>query len=428
MLNAYFNVQPVLVGAALADSLMKFGLMDSKKRTKVIAFIRDGCSTNTAALRNLQFLFPKSIDIKCISHASNNIGVVLYESCKYAVKFVSTFNNMLNTSNNARIKFRSLINKEVKRYTGDIRWYYIQDCASQIFKFWPQVILLINDEDDFTPALRTKLKALLEEHLSTIRLELGLFQDVALPLYKLCYKQEGDDFLIPTTYDHWYSVLNLLKDLLESRKLLDNVIEVATDLYPDDVLTRNEAVSNTRMKIHPCVHKMTETSSLPDKLLHTLNIFRACRLLDYKFIANTPLPSIIHHVPGEMIRGEIIYLFHLPFFPTGNDVYLQPFIDELKSYQENSITYIDERNNENDDSSDDDSSDSYLHFWSQNVITLPNFSDLAFKMVTCTPSSATVERLFSLLSCFNDNQTTALADYAKARTMIRYNHNFRSKT
>ncbi|MFO0006369.1 MAG: hypothetical protein ACK559_35125, partial [bacterium] len=113
----------------------------------------------------------------------------------------------------ARLKFKALIQTGIKRFSGDIRWYYLQDSASQIYKFWPQVLLLIADEDDFTPSIRTKLTSLLEEDLNTIRLELSLLEDVAIPLAKLCYKQEGDGFLIPSTYDHWYNILSVLNDL-----------------------------------------------------------------------------------------------------------------------------------------------------------------------------------------------------------------------
>jgi len=68
-----------------------------------------------------------------------------------------------------------------------------------------------------------------------------------------------------------------------------------------------------------------------------------------------------------------------------------------------------------------------LSFWKANVLTTPNFALLARKIACLSPSSATVERLFSLLNSFNDNQANALADYAKARCLIRYNNIFRER-
>lgn len=424
-------------GSALHDSLVSFGLTGEQKRSKVVSFIRDGCSTNTAALRMIQPLFHKSCDIKCVSHASSNIGKVLYDSCNLAVKFIGNFNNMLNTSNLARLKFKVLIQTGIKRFTGDIRWYYLQECATQIFKFWPQVLLLINDEDEFTPSIRNKMKLLLEDHLNTIRLELSLFQDVAIPLAKLCYKQEGDAFLIPTTYDHWHTVLDMLNDLVDGRKPLVNVNTTANELFPGDILNRNEAISNTKLKIIDCLQKMMDTTTQQDKLYFTLNIFRACRLLNYKFIAKTPLDALVQlptH-PNEMIRGEIIYLYSFPFIDRSqNDKFLKPFIDELPTYQSLCEKYVNEEKEEEEDNNAEEEeqkekneADRFLLFWKQNVLTIPKFAELAKRILSCTPSSATVERLFSLLSSFNDNQSSALADYAKGRTMIRYNQNFRNK-
>ncbi len=418
--------------------MVPFGITsDENKRSKVIAFIRDGCSTNTAALRILQPLFFKTCDIKCISHATNNVGIVLYESCTLAVKFINHFNNMLNTSPTARLKFRNLIRTEIKRFSGDIRWYYLQDSATQIFKYWSQVISLIDDDDDFTPSIRTKLKSLLEEHQTTIRLELSLFQDVAIPLAKLCYKQEGDGFLIPSTFDHWHDTMSLLFDYLEDRKQLENVSKTASLIYPGDVMNKIEAIETTRVKITDCVQKMSDTTTKHDKLYFTLNIFRACRMLNYKFIAKTPIQSLLQQptVPGDLIRGEIVHLYSLPFIVRGrNDQFLQPFVDELPKYRSLCTAYVNQNTIVDEDNNDEqqadtkgETSDIYLEFWKHQVLELPIYSNLARKVLSCSPSSATVERLFSLLSCFDDNSSSSLADMIKARTMMRYNYNFRDR-
>jgi hypothetical protein len=92
-----------------------------------------------------------------------------------------------------------------------------------------------------------------------------------------------------------------------------------------------------------CVQKMSDTSTKHDKLYFTLNIFRACRLLDYKFIAKTPLPSLLQlpTLPGEFIRGEIVQLYTLPFIVKDrNDQFLQPFVDELPKYRSLCLAYL----------------------------------------------------------------------------------------
>ena len=183
---------------------------------------------------------------------------------------------------------------------------------------------------------------------------------------------------------------------------------------------------------------MTVTSTDHDKLYFTLNIFRACRILDYKFIAKTPIQSLLQLPtnPGELIRGEILQLYNLPFIVRGkNDQFLKPYIEELPTYKSICIAYVNAHENEEEDDTVQEEEekgekrkfDNYLEFWKQNVLELPTFSQLSRKILSCSPSSATVERLFSLLTCFDDKSSSALADMAKARAIMRYNHNFRNR-
>lgn len=228
---------------ALNDALGKYGLTTPENREKIISFSRDGCSTNSAALNLLQaFGFHKSIDLKCISHASSNVGKRLYDNCRLGVSFVGTFNNMLNTSNTARLRFRQLIQKEVKRYNNDIRWFYQQETSSQIFKFWPQVLQLIYDDADFASAVRLTLRSMVEADENIIRLELALLEDAAIHSAKLCYKQEGDGFKIPTTYDHRHFVLFLLIEYIEHQKCLTYVHNKALTIFTHDPVQRKDVI------------------------------------------------------------------------------------------------------------------------------------------------------------------------------------------
>jgi hAT family C-terminal dimerisation region len=64
-----------------------------------------------------------------------------------------------------------------------------------------------------------------------------------------------------------------------------------------------------------------------------------------------------------------------------------------------------------------------LVFWKMFRLELPNLSALARLCMTLTPSSASVERVFSILkSSFTVNQMTfALEDYTAASVMLQYN-------
>ena len=115
------------------------------------------------------------------------------------------------------------------------------------------------------------------------------------------------------------------------------------------------------------------------------------------------------------VTGEITQLLQLPMF--GNEVRnILPIAQEMASYHDLSCQ------------EDPDQEYDALKFWKKNSIKLPNLANLVRQVACLTPSSATVERLFSMLNSFNDNQGSCLADYVKSRCMIRYNEIFRDRS
>ena len=63
-----------------------------------------------------------------------------------------------------------------------------------------------------------------------------------------------------------------------------------------------------------------------------------------------------------------------------------------------------------------------LAWWAANSVRLPHWASLLKKLLLIQPSSASAERVFSLLNnAFNDQQDNALEDYLEALVMIRYN-------
>ncbi len=63
-----------------------------------------------------------------------------------------------------------------------------------------------------------------------------------------------------------------------------------------------------------------------------------------------------------------------------------------------------------------------LKWWSQNHVNLATLSREASKIFLIQPSSASVERVFSLLKCtFRDHQDSSLQDYIEASLMLQFN-------
>ena len=63
-----------------------------------------------------------------------------------------------------------------------------------------------------------------------------------------------------------------------------------------------------------------------------------------------------------------------------------------------------------------------LEWWKRNASTLPNWSNAAKNVILMQPSSASAERVFSLLNnSFNDQQDNSLEDYIECSIMLQFN-------
>ena len=63
-----------------------------------------------------------------------------------------------------------------------------------------------------------------------------------------------------------------------------------------------------------------------------------------------------------------------------------------------------------------------LDWWKNAQIDLPTWSSAAMKVLLVQPSSASAERVFSLLnSSFNEQQLNSLEDYVESSIMLQYN-------
>ena len=66
--------------------------------------------------------------------------------------------------------------------------------------------------------------------------------------------------------------------------------------------------------------------------------------------------------------------------------------------------------------------DQKVKWWQDHTSSLPHWSQAVKKVLLVQPSSAAVERVFSLLnSVFGDQQQHALRDYLECTVMLQYN-------
>ena len=64
-----------------------------------------------------------------------------------------------------------------------------------------------------------------------------------------------------------------------------------------------------------------------------------------------------------------------------------------------------------------------VEWWRQHAERLPHWAKAVKLVLLVQPSSASAERVFSLLrTAFSDQQEGALQDYIEASVMLQYNH------
>ena len=125
-----------------------------------------------------------------------------------------------------------------------------------------------------------------------------------------------------------------------------------------------------------------------------LKAFKAARLFDPHFISKTK--------PGSI---PLTSLSTISFIT-------EPVLSNLKQEFPQYVAAVE------DISSDLD----VVLFWKQHANNIPNWKEVAAKLLLLQPSSAAAERVFSLLkNTFGEQQLNSLEDYLEASLIIQYN-------
>ena len=136
-------------------------------------------------------------------------------------------------------------------------------------------------------------------------------------------------------------------------------------------------------------------------------ILRACRLFDFSFVGPRALPAlqeILHHLAAiPYFTSAVIALLatHLPVYHKHADEEMQKPID----------TRLDQ-----------------WDFWVRISIDCAEWYAGACEVALITPSSCTVERVFSMLGqSFDMHQESCLQDYKEIAIKLRYNAIWRKR-
>lgn len=314
---------------------------------------------------------------------------------------------MMSTIDRARYQFKHISGKTPVR-PCEVRWYAWYEITAQIYDSSDAVRRFVEHDDDFAEALRESLREMIHpDVVEELRMELAIAKNAGDVLVKLCYHQEGDnDFLCVGSYDHWHEVQSRLKEMssrdtpIDELRVLSPSVSANADALSDNVAGAEGLILDATDRIRPVYHKMLDDSV--GRLEGTFRILRACRMLDWRFVASKGIASLqqeIHHISAIPVLNEALH----------------SLVAELPKYKsladaEATKAALDRRND--------------VGFWAAMEIELPEWFDASREVGLVCPSSACMERGFSMLTnLFNDQLEAALKDMVCTRVMIRYNSN-----
>lgn len=175
---------------------------------------------------------------------------------------------------------------------------------------------------------------------------------------------------------------------------------MAAIIAPNDVDEQRRLITLTVAKAIPVVEKI-EADTI-GRLDNTLDQLKGCRMTDFTFVAN--------NTEGTLME-EMIVVQYLPWAVPIYEGLRMEFPADKK---------VADRCDPNMER---------WGFWRTHYLLLPLWYKVAEEVALVMVSSASIERVFSLLNCMvDDQQESALKDYKEASVRLRYNENFRKNT
>lgn len=430
------------LASVLSQTLQDFSVHASQ----VVAFVHDRVAVNIAAMSALRGFFPGVSSIGCYSHTINNAGgKIRYHEAEierngeiitvaqglneHVDEFLSLWINLVSRSTKARNIFSQRIKPGVSLLRPNFtRWYTTYEVIAQLCSIFPEIHLFLKTLQTELVAKEIVKKALqlFTDHEVEIGTQLSAVKDAFLPLVRACYRLEGDGFLSPATFDEAQELKTHIQRLMN---MTTHELELSewphARPYIDRNSKNNDNTTNTEM--YQRLVRLARLCTFPglrylhdrmfvskaDNLSSSLqNVFLPCRLCNpyrINFIAN-----------DSKTISSLLAKFAFLTEDFRDIDFITPLLQELPRYL--SLAEALPRPSDATMLNATTMGDLIAKFWRANREPLPYWSRLAFTCALMQPSSACVERTFSMVdSVFGDDRTQALEDYRLASIMLRYN-------
>lgn len=259
----------------------------------------------------------------------------------------------------------------------------------QILELFPDVDRFLRSNDEFSATTRSKLIMILSDpqKRALLKVELAAMVDFGLQFVNTTYKLEGDGPLVFQCYET-VSALTVAVNMAS----YPNLNAIAKELSAGNAVIEQQLIAYGKSCVDPAIQYYKQR--LEDSMKIPLQAFRAAHMF---------VPSKVREKNTDTQAVDSLAVF--PFFDT---VELQHLKTELPNY----IAACE----------DVDASHDICTFWKNHESTLPYWSAAASKVVVIQPSSAAVERVFSVLNrSFSDAQNGSLQDLVETFVMLQFN-------
>lgn len=381
-----------MTGEQVAHTLLSvLSICYQVKPHDVIAVMRDRASVNDCAVRSIRPLYTNLMDIGCFSHTLDHVGGrVKADDLKL---FIEHWVGLFSHSCKLRLEWKDKTGKAIRTYSKT-RWWSKWQVMEQVHDMFGDVVgFLVADAPQDSSILRKRLKATIEDlpARAQLQMQLSAVVEFGRPFADATYQLEGDGALCSRVYE----VISALTRFVNAEPVhLPCTTAVARTLSAGNQLQQQQWLAFAQECIAPAIHYFNQRFGPGGALYDNVEAFRAAQYFDPLKVSELQ-PTV----------DEVADLARLPFLSNADVELMQEQLPQFLAACEGVRAA------------------EPLKWWLDHGNQFPAWASAFKKVLLVQPSSAAVERVFSLLeNSFGKNQASALEDYIEGALMLQYNH------
>lgn len=395
----------------------------------VVVFECDSAAVNQAGLRafnreisqydEANRLASSAHVILCMSHGGTNSANKLVNQCELALRFMRGMKG-LRKSKKARAFYLDICGEAMPNQTEN-RWLYWHKMAVAIVKVWPNLRKFVKScmSADVMPKKVAKLKSVLLDNDERLQLglELNLLASAGKPLATFVGLMEGDGFLSPFAYEKFNAVSTFMDSIRAG--VTDGPMFDALRSFHETFKTQfqqpryrvDELITGVWRKRLPMIEHWNNNK---EKWAAQLRLFRGLSLLDPYQLLSMSDPQVSQCL-SLLQEEEVPAEGKIPRSVCGLKGVSQNVVQRLRGEIPTLRLLAEKEKNSYENLTVSERRNRLWRWWWSIREEIPSFYFVAERAVLVLPSSAPVERFFSVLK----GSTTKTQTREKIKTMER---------